>query len=89
VGKKVIGLMYYCVQKKLLENSKHNLISKKFCIYILANQFHVPNVLRYPVLKEMENLKLIKPVNRQIIEVNEVMEDLNDTSAIYERVGLF
>lgn len=87
--KKDIGLLYCCVQKKLLENSKQKLISKKFACYILANQYHIPSALRYAILKEMENNKLIKPINRQIIEVNEVEQDLENTSEIFQKVGLF
>ena len=98
--KKDIGLLYVCVQKKLLENSKQNLISKKFACYLLANQFHVPSQLRYAILQEMQNFGMIKPVNRQIIEVEgiekmenfevkELKQDLNDTSAIYEEVGMW
>ena len=91
MGKKEqeIGLLYFCVQKKLLENSKQKLISKKYCVYILANQFHIPSALRYCILKEMENNKMIEHVNRQIIKINEVELDLENTSAIFEKVGLF
>jgi len=89
VGKKEIGLLYYCLQVKLLENSKQRLISKKYACFILANQLHIQKTLRYIILKEMENFGLIKTINRQIIEVNELSEDLDDISGISKRVGMF
>lgn len=87
--KRDVGLLYICVQKKLLENSKQNLISKKYACYLLANQFHIPQQLRYAILKEMENRGLVVSVNRQVIEIKELNEDLEDTSTIFERVGLW
>jgi len=80
--------MYLTIHQKFLEKSNGSTLSKKRAVIILANLYHVRHNLRYAVLKELENMKLIAFVNRREIEVKECKEDLEDTSVIYKKIGL-
>ena len=84
----------------LLNLSFHNLLKKRFGINYsvhrkkayeqLGRHYLVPKQLRIIVLKEMEEMKLIKMIDRDnFIVLNSKIDINKDTNSFFKKVKLF
>ena len=63
-------------------------MKKKEFHALIGRAYHVPKPLKPAVLKELVNMKLVSNEGEVII-VNEPQIDLENTSKVYEHVGLY
>ncbi len=67
-----------------------NIISKREAVKIICKFYNIKKVIAWTVLKEMENLGMIKSINRLKWEIkNKNNPILNNVSKLYKEVGLF
>ena len=87
-----VDVIYHCIHKRFTDRvSRVNgkILARKEAEYIIANLYHIPKNLRSVVLKEMELLNLIRLNGKSEIRVLEPTTDLENTSAMFRKVGLF
>jgi len=88
--KKIVNLLYICMHHRIQkESDASGMIRKKRLFELLAKLYHVHKKFWYPVLKEFENLNLVKTINSKTIQVLECDIDLENTSKIYQMIGLY
>lgn len=67
------GSLYLCVHKHLLEKAgMARILPRRKIEYFLGVIFHIPDRLRLVVLKEMEQIGMVKLVDRSLrnVEIN-------------------
>lgn len=82
------GYWYFYIHSKLKERSINNQLNLNEAKSFLF-EWRVPKWLRPVVLKEMENMELIKLENRNTIIFNKCDIDIDNISNIFNNVGLF
>jgi hypothetical protein len=85
---KKIDFWYFFIHSKLKECSTDGLISYAEARMLLFH-WRIPNYARAIVLKELEIMGLVEKKNRRTLKVNNVDFPIEDTSKLYEMVGLF
>jgi len=64
------GSLYLCVHKHLIEKAgMARILPRRKVEYMLGVIFHIPDQLRFIVLKEMEHTGMIKMVDRSLRNV--------------------
>jgi hypothetical protein len=73
----------------------HEILSNKFTKIIGLKEFtdfmhewRIPKVIRIAMVQELENMKLVTRLERNIIQINNPSIKLNTTTEMYEYVGL-
>jgi hypothetical protein len=86
-----VGLLYISLHSQLKKNvGIDRCIQKKKVFCILGKHFLIPKNLRVVVIKEMENLNLIKQESGERIVILDCDIDLeNDPSKLYRVCGLY
>ncbi len=84
-----VPLVYICIYNTLKERSIGMELEIKEVFRMLSSVYHIKKQLRYPVLKEMEDFKLITKINSNRISMLKSSVDINNTSKIYRSVGLY
>jgi len=88
-----IGLLYLGLHNQLVNKFGVNrIITNKELFCKLGKHYIIPKSLRYIVLKEMEELKLVKKETRDSIKILECSIDLNkesDVNKLYRMAGLY
>ena len=82
-------LIYLCIHKRLEDKYQNELFKLKDLFSILGRIYHINKKFHYAVLKELENLKLMKRINQHTVKMLKCNVDLENTSKIYKKVGLF
>lgn len=82
-----IDLVYLFMHKKLKEKSINNYLTKRDSVKFMSHTFRIPKRYGYAVLKEMEDLNLVKS-NGERIEILKTNIDIDNTSEVFKRVGL-
>ena len=85
-----VPLVYLFMHERLRKKSRGIIeIGIKDVFKMLGEVHHIKKEYRYPVLKELEDFKLISQVSRNKISVLKSSVDINNTSKIYRGVGLY
>lgn len=88
--KEKIHIVYLCIHQRLISNcSINNEMKVRDLFSILGRIYHIPKKFFYPIMKELINLNLIERPNRKFIKILDSQLDLDDTSHIYQSVGMF
>lgn len=86
---KRIPSLYVCLYEKFLNASKNFQLPRREAKFIIAVSFHIPKVLKPVVLKEMEQFGLIEKHSTARIKITDPKIKLENTSEVYEKVGLY
>lgn len=84
-----VPLIYLCIHDRLKEKSQGIEINIKDVFKMLGHIHHIKKELRYPILKELEEFKLISQVSKTKITVLKCRINIKNTSKIYRSVGLY
>jgi hypothetical protein len=87
--KERIPLIYLCIHKRLEDKFQNKIFKLKDLFTILARMYHLEKKFHYVVLKELEKLELIARVNQHTAKILDCDIDLENTSKIYKKTGLF
>ena len=85
------GILYLAVHNQLTKKAGINrILYRKEIFCILGRLFLVPKNLRDAVIKEMEDMKLLKKESRGVIKILKCNIDIhNDINKLYKMVGLY
>ena len=85
------GLLYISLWNRLNKNiGVGNIITRKEFFCILGKHFLIPKNVRDLVIKEMEELDLIKRENKNEIKILKCEIDIEkDANTLYKKAGLF
>ena len=88
---KKIPLMYLIMHETLIKNYQLSDVSKVELFNVFSRNFRIKKVFWYPMLKEMEDYKLLKYYSgrNSYISILKPPIDLNNTSNLYKSVGLY
>ncbi len=86
---KKIPIIYLCIHERLKEKFNIQETHVKNVFEIFGKTYGVKKIFWYPVLKELQNYKLIERINRSVIVVLNKNIDLKNTSKVYKAVGLY
>lgn len=84
-----IPLIYLCIHERLKDKFGYFEFPSKELRWMLGKIHHIKKEYHYPIIKELENFKLIAKVNRSHIVLKKINININDTSKIYRSVGLY
>jgi len=86
-----VPLIYLFIHDSLKEKCRGGLVELniKDVFQMLGEVHHIKKEFRYPVLKELENFKLISKVSRNKVSLLKSRVDINNTSKIYRSAGLY
>ncbi|KKN62700.1 hypothetical protein LCGC14_0509610 [marine sediment metagenome] len=87
--KEQIPLIYLCIHKRLEDKFQNEAFKLKDLFLIFARTYHINKKFHYAVLKELESLKLMQRLNQHTARVLKCSVDLENTSRIYKKVGLY
>lgn len=85
--KKFNGYWYFYIHGILKSRSNDNYITMteaKSCLF----QWRIPEWLRVVVIKELENLDLLVIENKNLIRIKKTDVNLENTSKIFNQVGI-
>lgn len=84
-----IPVMYLCVHKRLKDKFSFETFPLKEVLWILGKIYHIKKKYHYPILKELEDFKLLNKINQNEVVLLKCNINLEDTSKIYRKVGLY
>ena len=85
-----VPLMYLLIHDRLKKKSKGLIdLEIKDVFNMFSYLHHIKKEYRYPVLKELEDFKLISKVSPTKISVLKSNININNTSKIYKSVGFY
>ena len=85
-----IPLIYLLMHKRLKDKMfKKKCLEVKEAFGMFGFTYHINKKYNYPILKELENFKLIKRINKTQLVVLKNGFNINNTSKIYKSVGLY
>lgn len=87
-----VDVVYHCIHKRFIDKirkTNDRFLRRKEADTIITRTYHFPKALSPVILKEMELLKLIRLENKSEIKVFDMTTDLENTSAMFRKVGIF
>lgn len=87
-----IPVLYLCIHHRLQQTSKMNTIDRKKVLEIIRVLYHVRKKYAIIILKEMDTFGLIKIISsgrNGEVEVLNSSIDLENTSYLYKKAGLY
>lgn len=84
-----VPLIYLLMQDRLRIKCKGLEIRTKEVFNMFSYLYHIKKEFRYPILKELEDFKLISQVSKTKISILKSKIDINNTSKIYRSVNLY
>jgi len=87
-----ICVFYLCVHKRLYEKvGLSGIITKKDLFRMLGESYHIPQVLKIIVVKEMVKMKMIEErINKQYYKILPLLIDPElNSNKFYEKLGLY
>lgn len=82
-------IIYLCIHERLKEKFRFEAFSNKELLLLLGKVYHIKKKYHYSILQELENFNLISKVSRNQMVLIKSKVDLDDTSKIYQGVGLY
>ena len=88
---KKTGLLYLGLHNQLIKKfGEEGVVKRKDFFCKLGKHGQIPKNIRYLVIKEMEQKKLIKIINRDEIQIERIDIDIEkDSNKLYEMAGIY
>jgi len=81
---------YLWIQKKLASHADHDLIILKKEAISFLHTYKIPKTLRPVIIKEMEDLAMIRTINVSKIKIINLDKNyIEDNSKLYHKVGFY
>ena len=87
--KEKIPIIYLEMHDRLFKKFGMEEFETKELIGIFGRVYHIRKNLRYAVLKDMIGLDLINKITKMRLSLIELKMDVNNTSKVYQQVGLY
>ena len=87
--KEKIPIIYLEMHDRLFKKFGKEEFETKELIGIFGRIYHIRKNLRYAVLKDMIGFDLINKITKMRLSLIELKMDVNNTSKVYQQVGLY
>lgn len=84
-----INLIYLLIHKRLHEKFKEEEIKLEELFKVICKVHGINKQYRYLVLKELEEMKLVKRINSNYIKTLPPLINLDESSKLYQSIGMY